>query len=96
MGTTVQLALYIHRSHIHRVSPLQAQNRKHRASRWLSGKNPPAKARDTGSSPRSGRSLGEGNSNPLEYSCLGSPMDRGAMVLLLSIIHEVTKESDTT
>ena len=29
-------------------------------------------------SPGSGRSLGEGNGNPLQYSCLGNPMDRGA------------------
>ena len=31
-----------------------------------------------GSIPASGRSHGEGNSNPLQYSCLGNPMDRGA------------------
>jgi len=28
--------------------------------------------------PGSGRSLGEGNGNPLQYSCLGNPKDRGA------------------
>ena len=33
---------------------------------------------DVGSIPGLGRSLGEGNSNPLKYSCLGNPMDRGA------------------
>ena len=32
---------------------------------------------DTGSIPGSGRSPGEGNVNPLQYSCLGNPMDRG-------------------
>ena len=32
---------------------------------------------DVGSIPGSGRSCGEGNSNPLQYSCLGNPMDRG-------------------
>ena len=31
-----------------------------------------------GSIPGSGRSFGEGNGNPLQYSCLGNPMDRGA------------------
>ena len=36
------------------------------------------KAGDLGSIPGSGRSPGEGNSNPLQYSCLGNPMDRGA------------------
>ena len=34
--------------------------------------------RDTGSIPESGRSLGEGNGNPPQYSCLGNPMDKGA------------------
>ena len=33
-------------------------------------------AGDLGSIPGSGRSPGEGNGNPLQYSCLGSPMDR--------------------
>ena len=33
---------------------------------------------DPGSIPGSGRSPGEGNGNPLQYSCLENPMDRGA------------------
>ena len=41
-------------------------------------KNPPANAGDTSSIPGSGRSLGKENGNPLQYSCLGNPMDRGA------------------
>ena len=41
-------------------------------------KNPPANAGDVGSIPGSGRSPGGGNGNPLQYSCLGNPMDRGA------------------
>ena len=43
-------------------------------------KNQPANAgdiRDAGSIPGSGRSLGGGNGNPLQYSCLENPMDRG-------------------
>ena len=40
-------------------------------------KNPPANARDEGLIPGSGRSPGEGNGNPLQYSCLENPMDRG-------------------
>ena len=43
--------------------------------------SPPASegdARDAGSVPRSGRPPGGGNGNPLQYSCLGNPMDRGA------------------
>ena len=39
-------------------------------------KYPPANARDVGSIPGSGRFPGEGNDNPLQYSCLGNPMDR--------------------
>ena len=34
--------------------------------------------RDTGSIPKLGRSPGEGNGNPIQYSCLENPMDRGA------------------
>ena len=41
-------------------------------------KNPHTKAGDTGSIPGSGKSPGDGNGNPLQYSCLGNPMDRGA------------------
>ena len=41
-------------------------------------KNLPANAEDTGLIPGLGRSLEEGNGNPVQYSCLGSPMDRGA------------------
>ena len=41
-------------------------------------KDPPAHVGDTGSIPGSGRPPGEGNGNPLQYSCLENPMDRGA------------------
>ena len=41
-------------------------------------KNSPANARDTGSIPGLRRFSGVGNGNPLQYSCLGNPMDRGA------------------
>ena len=41
-------------------------------------KNPPANVGDVGSIPGSGRSPKEGNGNPLQYSCLGNPIDRGA------------------
>ena len=54
-------------------------------------KNPPANAgdvREAGSIPGLGRSSGEGNGNPLQYSCLGNPMDREA---LWAIVHGVTK-----
>ena len=41
-------------------------------------KNLPANARDAGSVPGVGRSSGERNGNPLQYSCLENSMDRGA------------------
>ena len=41
-------------------------------------KNPPADSGNTGSIPDLGISPGEGNGTPLQYSCLGNPMDRGA------------------
>ena len=56
-------------------------------------KNLPASEGDVGSIPGLGRSPGEGNGNPLQYSCLENPMDRGAW---WAIVHEVIKESDTT
>ena len=41
-------------------------------------KNPPVNAGDAGSFPGSGRPPGEGNGNPIQYSCLGNPTDREA------------------
>ena len=41
-------------------------------------KNLPAKAGDVSLTPGLGRSPGGGNGNPLQYSCLENPMDRGA------------------
>ena len=58
-------------------------------------KNLPASAgdiRDMGSIPGSGRSLGEGHGNPLQDSCLESPVDRGAQ---RATVHRVA-ESDMT
>ena len=43
-------------------------------------KNLPANSGDRGLIPRSGRTPGEGNGNPLQYSCLGNPMDRKSLV----------------
>ena len=43
--------------------------------------------------PGSGRSLGERNGSPLQYSCLGNPMDRGAC---WATVHKVSKELDMT
>ena len=51
-------------------------------------KNLPAHAGDAGSIPGLGRSPGEGNGNPLQYSCLENPMDRGAWQ---AAVHGVAK-----
>ena len=59
-------------------------------------KNPRANAgnlRDAGSIPGSGRSPGGGNGNPLQYSCLENPLDKGAW---WAMVHGVAKESDMT
>ena len=50
--------------------------------------NPPANAVDPGLISESGISAGEGNGNPLQYSCLGNPRDRGAW---WTTVHGVTK-----
>ena len=52
------------------------------------GKKSACNARDLGLIPGSGRSSGEGNGNPLQYSCLDSFMDRGAW---WAIVHRVAK-----
>ena len=60
--------------------------------RMLVVKNPPANAgdiTDTGSVPGSERSPGGGHGNPLQHSCLGNPVDRGAWSM-------VSQESDMT
>ena len=49
--------------------------------------------RDGGLIPGLGRSPGEGNGNPLQYSCLKNPTDRGAG---RATVHGVARESDTT
>ena len=58
---------------------------------WLSGKESTCSAGDLGSIPGLGRSLEEGGSNPLHYSCLGNLMVRGAWQ---ATVHGVAKESD--
>ena len=52
------------------------------------GKESACSAGDTGFMPGSERSLGEGNGNPLWYSCLGKPVDRGAW---WATVHGVAK-----
>ena len=60
-------------------------------------KNLPVNAGDVGSIPGSGGSAGEGNGNPVQFSCLENPMDRGAW---WATVHGVAKSqtplSDST
>ena len=89
---------HVHLSHVTRMELV----RKRAGKAWLMKvssnlrdcprgsvvKNPPAHARDMGSVPGSGRPPGEGNGNPLQYSCLGNPMDGGAW---WATVHGLTK-----
>ena len=52
-------------------------------------KNLPANVEDVGLVPGLGRSLGEGNGNPFQCSCLRNPMDRGSWQV---IVHGVTNK----
>ena len=61
-------------------------------SSWFSGEKSASQAGDLGLIPGSGRSPGEGNGNPLQYSCLENLMDRGAW---WATVHQGT-ELDTT
>ena len=56
-------------------------------------KDPPANAGDVGLIPGSGISPGGGNGHPLQYSCLGNPMDTGAWQVT---VHGAVKESGMT
>ena len=56
-------------------------------------KNPPDNAGDTGSIPGLGRFPGRGNGNPLQYSCQGNPVVRGAWQ---AKVHGIAKEMDET
>ena len=56
-------------------------------------KNLPANAGDSSSISGSGRAPGEEDGNPLQYCCLGNPMDRAAW---WATVHGVTKESGVT
>ena len=74
------------------VSQINSSYSKLTPSLVLSGKKSACQAGNTGSIPGPGRSHGEGNGNPLQYSCPGDAMDRGAW---RAIVHEAA-ELDTT
>ena len=58
--------------------------------RWLSGKESACNAGDMGLIPGLRRSPGEENGNPLQYSCLGKPLDRGTW---RATVHGITEDS---
>ena len=59
-------------------------------------KDLPANAGDSGSIPGWGRSPGEGNGKPLQYSCLENPMDRGAWQVTVHGVTRVGRDLATT
>ena len=61
-------------------------------SQVLTGTESTCQAGDSGLIPGPGRSPGEGNGNPLQYSCMGNPMDREAWQ---ATVYSVTKKSWT-
>ena len=72
---------FIHWMSIHYMYIYKAQDTRYSFPSGAVVKTLPANAEDTweaGSIPGSERFPGEGNGNPLQYSCLGNPMDRGA------------------
>ena len=60
---------------------------------WISGKESAGQSGDVGLIPGLGRPLREGNSDPLEYSFMGNPMDKE---VLWATVQGVAEESDTT
>ena len=62
-------------------------------AKWVKNPAVTLEMQETGSIPGSGRSPGWGNSNPLQYSCLENPMDRGAW---FATVQGVAEESATT
>ena len=65
------------RAIFHRVAHSQTRMSTHGSPDGLAGKESTCNAEDTGLTPGSGRSHGEGHGNSLQYSCLENPMERG-------------------
>ena len=63
-------------------------NKTQLSNRTTAAKNLPDNAGDAGLSPRSGRSPVEANGKPLQYSCLGNPMDRGTWRTIVNVGHK--------
>ena len=76
------------RTHTHTHTHMHIHTHTHRLPWWFKGKESAAMQETPGLIPRSGRSPGEGNGYPLQYSCLENSMDRRAW---WAIVHGVTK-----
>jgi len=63
---------------------------------WISGKESACNAGDPGSVPGSGRSPGDGNGYPLQYSCLDNPMDRETWKAIIHGVAEIQTQLSTT
>ena len=88
-GGSLQISQFF--SGILKLSPIYSNMGNYQGLGSLCGsysKESACSARDLGSIPESGRSPGEGNGNPLQYSCLRNPMDRRAW---RATVHGVTK-----
>ena len=72
----------------HPTENSQWEEKGPRLPRWLSGKESACQSRRHRFDPGSGKSPGGGNGNPLQYSCLGNPMDRGPW---WATVHGVSK-----
>ena len=86
------LGWYRRESHLKTAKQFSTQYLADGLPCWPVVKKLPANSGDMDSIPESGRSPGEGNGNPLQYFCLGNPMDRGAW---WAPVHGFAKESDT-
>ena len=86
------LLFLCHRDALH-SSEQQENVPRHGFPWWLSGKEHTCQFRRHGFNLWVGKFPGEENDNPLQDSCLGNPMDRGAWQ---ATVHVVTKESDMT
>ena len=69
-----------HRKDFEQRSPIELPYLTMGFPKWLIGKELPANARDASLITGLGRSPGEGNGNPLQYSCQDNPMDRRSLV----------------
>ena len=63
---------------------------------WIQGKNPPTNVGDVDSIPGSVWSLGEGNGNPHQYSCLGNPTNRGTWQTTVQGGHKIAGHDGAT